>query len=719
MKGSSKGFRGWRLFQGVFIVSVLTDLVSRDHTEIKHSRDRVDLLFYPTGGGKTEAFLGLAIFQAFFDRIHGKTCGTTALAKFPLRMLSIQQLQRIADAFASAELVRRKNAQLMTSDSEPFSIGYYVGKNNTPNELEGYDQATRRYTVSSLEEWEADPEKAQRFLVVSRCPFCHADGVSIRADSKKIRLYHWCSKTGCPSGGPLPIYISDSEIYRYLPTFIVSTLDKMVICGYQRKFRNILGQVLYKCPLHGLTSEPRCVVGSCEIESRELEPFTIKNGLPSLMIQDELHLVRENLGCLASHYETFFEHLILSLGFDRDAIKIIGATATASNFEDHIWHLYLKSAIKFPSNLDIYSEKTPQLARITIGVMPHGGRTAIFVMEQVLICIKSELERLSNLTPDEANRVFQGESPDAIKKELEDFRTTLSYHIRRADAEQLNRSVWSRINPSLSKDNFATIKPANLTGDVGFDRVRKVMARIEGNPKEADRIDLLTATNLISHGVDIDKLNVMVFMGMPGNNAEYLQAKSRVARRNAGLVVVVFIPGRERDHSFFRYFQKFHELNDLLIEPVPVNRWAPLALARTSPGIFCAAIYNFFDLSVVRSGKKPIWKVDGLRNAISNKIVSQEEMMRFILESYGSQELSGSARDDVERILTEKVESYMNKVLTTTDQRWLPIASVVEPRPLISLRDIGAGVSIELSHESQSIVDRFKKLNAEYSEEYA
>ena len=157
----------------------------------------------------------------------------------------------------------------------------------------------------------------------------------------------------------------------------------------------------------------------------------------------------------------------------------------------------------------------------------------------------------------------------------------------------------------------------------------------------------------------------------------------------------------------------------MLIEPIPINRWAPLALARTSPGVFCAAIYNFYDLNAVRSGKKPIWKVDGLRNAVSAKQVSQEEVVRFMLDSYGSNELSGAGRDDVEHILTDKVESYMNKILTTTDQRSLPIAAVVEPSPLTSLRDIGSGVSIELNHESQSIVERFKKLNAEYSEEYA
>jgi ATP-dependent helicase YprA (DUF1998 family) len=304
------------------------------------------------------------------------------------------------------------------------------------------------------------------------------------------------------------------------------------------------------------------------------------------MIQDELHLVRESLGCFASHYETFFDYLTTQLADNHQRIKIIGATATASNYRAHVTQLYLREPIKFPANLELFTEGSEELARLTLGVMPN-GKTAIFVMEQIIISLKSEIEKLSKISLEEAGKLLLTEPVPSIRDELADFQTTLSYHIRKIDSEQLNRSVWSRINPSLVEDGYSEITRRNLTGDVTFDVVRKVMNKVEkGGGK--DGVGLLTATSLISHGVDIDKLNLMVFMGMPPSNAEYVQARSRVARKNSGLVVVVFIPGRERDHSYYRYFVKFHELSDLLIEPIPINRWAPLAVTRTSVGIFAA-----------------------------------------------------------------------------------------------------------------------------------
>jgi hypothetical protein len=709
---SSKGILGWRLFQAIFIVSVIPDLVAALDPGLPNSREFVDLLFYPTGGGKTEAFLGLAIFQAFFDRIRGKRAGVTALAKFPLRMLSIQQLQRIADAFASAELTRRIHASSMPQNSDPFTIGYYVGERNTPNELDEWDEGTRSYSLSKLREWEKSPDLAQQFLVVSRCPFCFTEGVKIRADSSKIRLYHWCSSAGCPSGGPLPIFITDNEVYRYLPTFVVSTLDKMVTCGHQKKFRNLLGQVLYKCRFHGFTSEPRCTVRSCNSSPVDLEPYRLEHPLPSLMIQDELHLVRESLGCFASHYETFFDYLTMQLAEDHQRVKIIGATATASNYRAHVTQLYLREPIKFPANLELFTEKTGELARLTLGVMPN-GKTAIFVMEQVIISLKSEIERLSKLSLEESGKLLLTDPLPIIREELADFQTTLSYHIRKIDSEQLNRSVWSRINPALAEDGFSEITRRNLTGDVTFDVVRKVMNQVE-NGEGKEGIGLLTATSLISHGVDIDKLNLMVFMGMPPSNAEYIQARSRVARKNSGLVVVVFIPGRERDHSYYRYFVKFHELYDLLIEPIPINRWAPLAVTRTSVGIFTASIYNYFDLITTRDSNRPIWKVEWFRRGLSDKLVTQDNVTKFVLESYGTRIIPGGARQYIEETIKNKVDSYITTILTA-ERKWNLISMVLEPPPLRSLRDVGADVSIELDNETRAIVDGFR-VNAEISE---
>lgn len=696
----------WRLFQIVFIVSLIPDLLCVFHPEIKNLRERVDLLFYPTGGGKTEAFLGLAVFQAFLDRINGKRAGVLTIAKFPLRMLSLQQLQRIADIFAKAELVRRRQPDISREDNDPFGVGYYVGENNTPNELVDYDTNQRRYVTSRLDAWQSDHEQAQKFLVIANCPFCGEPG-KVRADSKNVRLYHWCDNPECESHGPLPIYISDTEIYRYLPTLVVSTLDKMVIPGFQRKFRNILGGAFLKCPLHGYSSSWKCTEGICGIPEKDLSLVQLTDPFPSLLIQDELHLVRETLGCFASHYETFFNYAICSIsGEARKKIKVIGATATASNYEQQIEHLYLMKPIRFPTNIRLYLHASERIARVIVGIMPH-AKTVINSLEEIVFAINSEHQVIARGTAADLSARFAGERVDenAFRELCEDFETQVSYHGKKIDAEQLGRSVWSRINHWLESQQLDPIVHRNLTGDVSFHRVRRIMGEIEGHGQP---IGLVTATSLISHGIDIDKLNLMVFMGMPGNNAEYIQALSRVARKEEGLVVVLFNPIRERDQSYYRYFLKFHELSHMLIEGVPINRWAPSALERTSSGIFTAAILSYFDLLTTRNSRKGLSKVGDFKRALAEQRITEEEIKAFVRASYGIDQLGPAARDFVGRLLDERIASYISSILNFDGDQNTMIFQVVQPEPLRSLRSVESAVGISLDAKTQNILRNFR-----------
>src|SRR5439155_26302330 len=210
----------------------------------------------------------------------------------------------------------------------------------------------------------------------------------------------------------------------------------------------------------------------------DVAALTPEKPLTKVMIQHELHLVREPIGCVASHYETFFEYLAAQLAENHQRIKIIGATATASNYRAHVTHLYLREPIKLPANLELFTEKSGELARLTLGVMPN-GKTAIFVMEQIIIGLKAEIEELSKMSLEESGKLLRTDPLPIIRDELADFQTTLSYHIRKIDSEQLNRSVWSRINPSLAEDGYSEITRRNLTGDVTFDVVRKVMTQVE------------------------------------------------------------------------------------------------------------------------------------------------------------------------------------------------------------------------------------------------
>jgi hypothetical protein len=138
-------FQSWHLFQIVFIVSELPSLAIREGISngewpsgTSHDWRAVlssaDVLWFPTGGGKTEAYLGLISCAALYDRLRGKSFGVTAWLRFPLRMLSVQQLQRAARVVWETEKERRT---LIADDqnSEPISLGYFVGKSSTPNRL--------------------------------------------------------------------------------------------------------------------------------------------------------------------------------------------------------------------------------------------------------------------------------------------------------------------------------------------------------------------------------------------------------------------------------------------------------------------------------------------------------------------------------------------------------------------------------------------------------
>ena len=374
----SQNFESWRLFQIVFIISVIPDLIINEYPELKteHS-DSVDLLFFPTGGGKTEAFLGLVIFVLFFDRIRGKSFGVSSLVKYPLRLLSIQQIQRIADVIGRAEILRRTQEDI--KESEPFSVGYLVGNRNTPNKILKED--VEKIQNTNIETLTKD------YLLVEKCPFCREKGVQINYLKESHRLAHVCNK--CKEKA-LPIYIVDNEIYRCLPSVIISTIDKYALIGYQRNLRNIFGNISGRCPLHGFTSQLNCVEkdfnGVCDIPEEKIEAINSKNLSPRLLVQDELHLLSETLGIFNSHYETFIDYYLKNFSPGNKNFKIIAATATPSNYKEQISHLYQKKAIRFPSpspNLNetfYYEIDQGELNRLFIGIAPVGKTPELAVL---------------------------------------------------------------------------------------------------------------------------------------------------------------------------------------------------------------------------------------------------------------------------------------------------------------------------------------------------
>ena len=223
-------------------------------------------------------------------------------------------MQRLANVLAQAELIRRSDATI--SGTEEFSLGYFVGDANTPNKIE--KKNVLKYRTSS--QTAMDEER-----IIDICPFCGKQTVHLKFDEDSYRLVHYCEEAKCPSNGVLPIYMVDYEIYRYLPSAIISTVDKLAILGNNPSFRNILSGASRRCPKHGFTSTTKCMVDRefCNIEASDFEEVEMYDPAPTLFIQDELHLIRESLGTYASHYESFIDYFVKNVSPSRRPIKTI------------------------------------------------------------------------------------------------------------------------------------------------------------------------------------------------------------------------------------------------------------------------------------------------------------------------------------------------------------------------------------------------------------
>lgn len=221
LDGQSRNITGWRLFQIVFIVSMIGEVIHseyRDDASLTYADiDVANLLYFPTGGGKTEAFLGITVFAMFFDRLRGKTQGITAFLKYPLRLLAVQQLDRILAIVMQANVVRQENIELALATE--FRVGFYVGKDNTPNKISKNEKLSsrgeRQQNLDLLLESDQDTLN-EYYRFIDKCPCCGKKMINVRFNKERWVLEHICDNPDCPAD-VLPLFIVDSEIYRYLP----------------------------------------------------------------------------------------------------------------------------------------------------------------------------------------------------------------------------------------------------------------------------------------------------------------------------------------------------------------------------------------------------------------------------------------------------------------------------------------------------------------------
>jgi len=609
----------WRLFQIVYIVTLIPDIV-----DVNSNHEEASVLHVDTGGGKSEAYFGLIVFSAFLDRLDGKIVGLTGITKFPLRMLSVQQLQRIAVIFAWAEEVRK-----IQKIDGPFSIGYFVGDNK--------DFPNTNFKLLAQVIAAQKKGKPLRGRIINDCPICRSENsVILVSEPVQKLIHHKCKK--CDR--EFKFYLCDDEIYRTLPTFVVATVDKFAGIGSQRKIKNLFGGKLDFCNAkHGFI--PRNDIckyqEEAQISCKESGvPVQIKySTAPRLIIQDEMHLIREAFGSIDSHFESFIEQMTHE--FTGKYFKNVAMTATICGAEDQISQLYNKKTNIFPNENpgekgvnDFFFEKTGQIQRIIIGMTPNMRDNQY----ASLLTIRYVVEFIANI---ENNKTAFCSKSGISKEDLDIilyyYKTYLTYHNKISDVNQMEYFLDAVVSSKLTSTGYS-IKPYRLTSALTIDEIKQIINEIKEWPNlESKEIPISFATNLVSHGVDIDKWNIMIFQGIPRDTAEYIQALSRAGRKHVGLIIDWFYPTKIRDQSYFQNFKEYHEILYHHVERVPISRWAKLAFHQTFNTLFCGAILNYLSNTLER----PIYSVHNYKTYLSD-ISNLNLVKEFMKKAYNIKE---------------------------------------------------------------------------------
>ncbi|WP_198585789.1 MULTISPECIES: helicase-related protein [Sphingomonas] len=570
MSHSANGkYDSWRPFQIGFMLANLPSCVGDD-------QDVADIVWFSTGGGKTETYLGIILTAAFYDRLTGKSTGITAWSRFPLRLLSLQQTQRFANALAGAERVR----QALNLEGDPFSLGFLVGGGATPNE------------VKEKSPWDPDdPTMPDKLRMLKVCPFCRNGDIEMRFDWALWRVDHICRSPSCPWGSdqPLPIHVVDTEVWRVLPTVVVGTLDKAAGISMQASMRGMIAEPSGFCPRpgHGHTYATRanrphgCLVPGCTSPRGPLPMAKNRYGV-GFRLQDELHLLRDSLGAVDAHYEALYDDLQQRLSGRRP--KILASSATLSGYERQSDVLYGRTARVFPHpepkvGEGFWSGKGEQSMRRYLAVAPR-GQTIEYALDRMIVSLQRAIRELA--ADPEKSAADIGVDPKHIDWLISFYGTDVVYGNTLRDLDAVVRSgetQWEDVPPPRPR-------VASLTGRTVFTDVSGMLDELEQPAADfADRTHVVVGSSMMSHGVDIDRLNVMVMLGLPLTTAEFIQATARVGRTWPSLVFVVHKIGRERDASVYRTFRQFVDQGDRFVEPIPITNSSRRVLERTLAGL--------------------------------------------------------------------------------------------------------------------------------------
>ncbi|MGP0066025.1 MAG: DISARM system helicase DrmA, partial [Isosphaeraceae bacterium] len=619
--------RSWYPFQLAFLLQNLPGITRLDHKDRSESAEAVaDLLWFPTGGGKTEAYLGLSAYTMALRRLQGPVAGRSGeqgiavLMRYTLRLLTIQQFQRAAALICACEVIRRGDEKKW--GQEPFRIGLWVGQKTTPNTT---DQAAEAIQQEHGGKYKGRGSGSPAQL--TNCPWCGSKinpGRDIKVETQakgRCRTISYCGDVlgRCPfsaKNSPLegvPVVVVDEEIYRRLPSLLIATVDKFAQMPWNGKVQMLFGQVESYCTRHGFRSPEIDDADSHPKKDKYPPAKTTSHPLlrpPDLIIQDELHLISGPLGTLVGLYETAVDKLC-SWEVNGKIVrpKLIASTATIRKAGDQIHATFLRDVRVFPPNgLDVRdnffalqrhpSEDMP--GRRYIGLCAPGRRLKVALI-RVYVALLSASQYLYE-------KKGYGKEVDPwmtligyfnSMRELggmrrlvdDDVQTRLKKMDQRGLAERRLGSVDELTSRKDSTDIPDTLDHLEVAFDPQSEAKRKEMAKrgqIKDMPKRP--LDVLLATNMVSVGVDVQRLSLMVVAGQPKTTAEYIQATSRVGRKFPGLVFTVYNWTRPRDLSHYERFEHYHATFYNHVEALSVTPFSAGALSRGLTALLVSCI---------------------------------------------------------------------------------------------------------------------------------
>lgn len=572
----------WRPFQIAFLLMDINSIVYDNSEE----RSLVDLIWFPTGGGKTEAYLGLTAFTIFYRRMQYPEAsnGTAVMMRYTLRLLAAQQFTRAATLICACEYIRRDSMQKKPRKprypayqlgSKPITIGLWIGGKHIPNNNTGTGENTAQYHLDKLQNTsksslKSEKERHNKFQVL-KCPWC---GTKMVKDIKNNRMagewgyamdekhfFMFCPHEYCDFTKRLPIQIIDEELYNSPPTLLFGTVDKFAMLPWDARVGNFFG---------------------CNSENRT----------PELIIQDELHLISGALGTMVGLYETAVDGLSSMKGIKP---KIIASTATIRKAKEQCSMLYNRDVVQFPApglnaedsffaKEEIIDYDNDKYGRKYVGIMPSGKTKAMMEIRLMAALLQ---------------KVFTMELPDCVKDK---FWTLTVYFNSLKDLGKASTLVDDdikdfiiRIANRLFTNRRLIVNSDELTSRVSTTELNETLDKLERIEYSKENIEnkkyasnVLLATNMISVGIDVARLNVMLMVGQPKLTSEYIQASSRVGRSYPGVAFIQYDATKSRDRSYYERFKPYHNSFYRYVEPTGVTPFSKPARERALHAIFTA-----------------------------------------------------------------------------------------------------------------------------------